>query len=72
MRRKRRAGNPSTSGGQTRGLAWMDEIARTVGKKLSELSRSDRCSTANPMHRATETILERIDTEGFKTKPSPT
>ena len=29
-------------------------------------------STANPMHGATETVLERIGTERFQTKPSPT
>ena len=55
------------------GPGRMDEIVLATGKKLSpESSRSDRCSTANPMHRTTETILERIYTESFEMKRSPT
>jgi hypothetical protein len=37
-----------------------------------EASRLERCSTAHPMHRPTETILERIGTESFEMKASPT
>lgn len=41
-------------------------------RRRGSLSRFDRCSTASPMHRSTETVLERIGTERFQTKPSPT
>jgi hypothetical protein len=42
-----------------------------ISKQLAS-NRLDRCSTANPIHRSTKTVLERIRTEGFETKPSPT
>jgi len=40
-----------------------------ISKQLAS-NRLDRCSTANPIHRSTKTVLERIRTEGFETKPS--